>query len=93
MDPVQTHHTEVFLSDDGPDIYIQEDQIVRREKSIFLDYYFQTKSAPSSRQLYKKKFIIRQVFSFSPLRLRSLALSHPHRAELELGTYRRADII
>ena len=85
-------YVEVFLCNDPPVVYIRESQIKRRHRSIFLDYNFGTNNA-SMLPYNKSKFIVRQIFAFSPLHLRNLSRSHPHRAELELKTYGRQDII
>ena len=81
---------ELFLVEDEEEVRILESALKRREKNVHLDYYHRT-STPSMPTL--GRFYIRYLVSHRPCRMRPLALSHPHRGELEINTYGRRKII
>ena len=83
--------TELLIAENEPLVYITEDQAVKRENGVFLDYNFSVASTTVPRECI---FVVRWVYSRgqSPT-VRPLALSHPHRGELEIKEYTRDGII
>jgi hypothetical protein len=84
--------TEIFLLEDVPRVEILEDQLIKRESSVYLDYAYKSDQLPPRAPL-NYRLVCRRIASLNPPSLRELALSHPHRGELEIAQYRRAQII
>ena len=81
---------ELFLVEDEEEVRILESALKKREKNVHMDYYHGT-STPSLPTL--GRFHVRYLVSHRLSRMRPLALSHPHRGELEINTYGRRKII
>jgi hypothetical protein len=82
----ESHVEDLFLVENEEEVRITEDDIRKQEISVHLDYYHKT-STPSKPAL--GRFHIRYIVSHKPVTMRPLALSHPHRGELEIKTYGR----
>ncbi|CAN9363890.1 unnamed protein product [Alternaria alternata] len=82
---------EIFLVENEPAMIIPESALVRREASVFIDYSYVT--ARSTGCPTSRKYICRRIVSLNPPTIRDIALSHPHRAELEIDHYGRDKIL
>ena len=72
---------ELFLVEDADPLYVTEDELIRHDNNVHIDYNFSTSipSTPSS-----KRFCVRYIFNIKSNTLRPVALSHPLRGELEI---------
>ena len=84
--------TEIFLVENVPRIVISEEQLIKLEFSVHLDYAYKSDSLPSN-AVVSQRLVCRRIVSLNPLSVRELALSHPHRGELEIAQYGRAQLM